>query len=1151
MLVAAMVMPSTAWADTITPIKPSNGDGSKTSPYQIGTAAELYWFAGLVNGDTNVCDYNADTNLGTQQNKAACAVLTANITVNSGVLKADGSIADDVSSFRSWTPIGNYDNNYTGTFDGKGYTVSGLYFNDTSKENVGLFGYLGSGGKISNVEVLDSYFEFRMFGGGVCGRNDGEISNCNNSSTVVETSGNGFAGGVCGYNVGGKVLNSYNNGIISGSTNTGGVCGKNQSNGEITNCYNSGTVSGKGETNQIAGVCGDNDINCTISGCYNTGTVSGKNSCGVCFDNYGTVKNCYNTGTVDGQNVCGGVCGSNNSGTITSCYNRGVVNRTVGYVGGICGKIGSSSSTTNCYYDSNIYSGNAIGYIPGGTVDNVMGKTTAQFNSGEVAWLLNGSTSADNSLAWYQNIDNGTADSYPLLDSNGHGKVYQCTPCTGVYSNTENKAGEHLFGENDNGFCHNCGAYQPATLTTDKYDIDGDDTKDKVYEIGNAGQLYWFAGLVNGDTNVCDYSADTNPTGTQQNKAAWAVLTANITVNSGVLKADGSIADDVSGFRSWTPIGNYDNNYTGTFDGQKYTVSGLYFNDSSINYVGLFGYSCGTIQNVGVVGYSCFGTIKNVGVVDSYFNGADFIGGVCGKDDNGTIMNCYNTGTISGNNYVGGVCGENHAEIEGQGATATISNCYNTGAINGSWYVGGVCGQNNATLNGEFGIITATITNCFNTGPVNERGANGGGVCGYNEAINKATSSEGPTEVTATIENCIYCSDTCKGWGVNSANGGSAVSVNVDEKTASQFASGEVAWLLNGSKSESTEESQLVWYQDLSAEGGDIHPVLTKTNSNTVYKVELYCGGGNVYAGMTYANNTEAVTKEHNMPETASFNSEKKIYENLCQTEGCGKTVYYANAAGTIEATPEGTGFTVANYPLQDATAYDNQAVFTATNFIYNRTFSTTEWTTWYVPFDLTLTEEICAQYDFSRINNVHQYDDNGDGNADRTVVESFRQNAGVILKANYPYLVRAKSDADFSMSLPLTNVVPALAETNSIDCQSVDYKYTFTGTYATMGDSGSDKYTLSTDGTWMHFLSLKPMRHYLTITSRNATSNQAAPMLVLLSVIGEEDTTGIVKLYDEERKATETYDLSGRRLPAGSKQRGLIIENGKVTFKK
>lgn len=455
MLVAAMVMPSVAWAEnTITPSQPTSGDGSSASPYQISTAAELYWFAGLVNGDKSVCNYDKDTNpYGTKQNKAACAVLTANIVVNSGLAEgktmlelleydASGNVTNG-SNFVAWTPIGFNYQNYTGTFDGKGYTVSGLYFNDSSKEGVGLFGYVDSGGKISNVGVLDSYFLFSMFGGGVCGFNVGEISNCYNFSTVVETSGRGYAGGVCGNNYGGKVLNSYNNGIISGYIKTGGVCGCNESNGEITNCYNSGTVSGKGEANQIAGVCGNNDSNCTISGCYNTGTVSGINSGGVCLHNNGTVKNCYNTGTVDGQNVRGGVCGDNTSGTITSCYNRGVVNGTGGYVGGICGNIGSSSSTTNCYYDSNIYSGKAIGYIPGGTVDNVMGKTTAQFNSGEVAWLLNGSTSADNSLAWYQNISPSSRDLYPVLTGTGTNTVYQVEILCGgtvdvgkAYSNT-------------------------------------------------------------------------------------------------------------------------------------------------------------------------------------------------------------------------------------------------------------------------------------------------------------------------------------------------------------------------------------------------------------------------------------------------------------------------------------------------------------------------------------------------------------------------------------------------------------------------------------------------------------------------------------------------------------------------------------------
>ena len=106
------------------------------------------------------------------------------------------------------------------------------------------------------------------------------------------------------------------------------------------------------------------------------------------------------------------------------------------------------------------------------------------------------------------------------------------------------------------------------------------------------------------------------------------------------------------------------------------------------------------------------------------------------------------------------------------------------------------------------------------------------------------------------------------------------------------------------------------------------------------------------------------------------------------------------------------------------------------------------------MPFELTLTEEICSKYKFSRISNVHQYDTDNDGNADKTVVESFNQKPGVTLKANYPYLVKALTDEDKNMTITLTDVVAAKTESNSIDSQSVDYKYTFTGTYSGMGDS-------------------------------------------------------------------------------------------------
>ncbi|MGM9777609.1 MAG: GLUG motif-containing protein, partial [Prevotella sp.] len=540
----------------------------------------------------------------------------------------------------------------------------------------------------------------------------------------------------------------------------------------------------------------------------------------------------------------------------------------------------------------------------------------------------------------------------------------------------------------------------------------------------------------------------------------------------------------------WNPIWGYE----GIFDGKGYTISGLYYKttDKDGDSYGLFG-SIGSNAE-----------IRDLGIVDSYFDGINSVGGVCGSN-NGTIKNCYNTGVVSGkHDQIGGVCGYNNG---------TIKNCYNSGkVICEQDYAGGVCGAN-------FG----TIESCYNTG-AGKCSYSIGGVCGSN---------------VGTIKNCYYLSGTATG-GINGAD----VAGSAEGKSADKFNSGEICYLLNGSSPDGA------WGQQIGTDG-----IPVPGSDKTVYEVNLLCGG--VHAvGKTYANSNEDVTIAHKLPEAANFNAEKNIYDKVCQREGCGETFYYANAAGTIEATPydDATEFTVANYPLQDATTYDNKAVFTATNFIYTRTFSNANWTTWYVPFDLTLTQDICAHYDFSRINNVHQYDDDGDGNADRTVVESFRQMPGVTLKANYPYLVKPVWEGDLNMVLPLKGVQPALAETNSIDCQSVDFSYTFTGTYTGMGEVGSsyyDPYTICEDNKWMHFASLNPMRHYLTIHSRNASSPSPASMRsIMLSVVGDEDTTGIVKLYDEERKASETYDISGRRLPAGS-QRGLVIENGKVVFKK
>ena len=210
----------------IQPTKPTEGDGTEESPYQISTAEDLFWFAAQVNDDGKT-DIDA--------------VLTADITINENMLNEDGEL--NSGSFTQWTPIcgkeiwPNDYTKYTGTFDGGGHSISGLYYYG-SGDYVGLFGFVGIGGRVQNVKVTDSYIsnsEGTDRTGGVCGHNNGTITNCCNTGAVT---GSHRVGGVCGGN-GGMISNCYNAGAVTGSgTNTyvGGVCGYNYD-GRITNCY--------------------------------------------------------------------------------------------------------------------------------------------------------------------------------------------------------------------------------------------------------------------------------------------------------------------------------------------------------------------------------------------------------------------------------------------------------------------------------------------------------------------------------------------------------------------------------------------------------------------------------------------------------------------------------------------------------------------------------------------------------------------------------------------------------------------------------------------------------------------------------------------------------------------------------------------------
>lgn len=423
----------------------------------------------------------------------------------------------------------------------------------------------------------------------------------------------------------------------------------------------------------------------------------------------------------------------------------------------------------------------------------------------------------------YYNSDKTVCDSAPAAAGNYYVKVSTPTIEADEDGNTVRyEASEsdyipftivHNFPDtfDSNGFknCPKCNAtvYQPATETTDKYDIDDDSMKENVYEISNAGQLYWFAGLVNGTLD-----------GVEQNTLANAILTANITVNENLLDslqydAKNNVSNG-SDFISWTPIadwmGNRTTQYSGTFDGNNKTVSGLYFNGDS-TCIGLFGSS------------ESDGNIKNVGVVDSYFKGNDHVGGVCGNNA-GTITNCYNAGNltaIESSATIGGICGYNNG--------GTVTNCYNTGTVTATGSV--------ASVGGVCGCSIELISNCYNIGTVTatSSGADISGICGYNF---------GP------IKNCYYLADT------EDENGG---------KTTAQFASGEVAYLLSqgctvGEGEDAVTYSGSVWGQNLATEN---YPLL---NGKTVYQVDSYegCIGNPGNSTKVYSNTDAPIYVEHN-----------------------------------------------------------------------------------------------------------------------------------------------------------------------------------------------------------------------------------------------------------------------------------------------
>ncbi len=262
----------------------------------------------------------------------------------------------------------------------------------------GLFGYVNAGAKVENLNV---------------------------SGTVIST--NQCVGGIVGNNKG-TVINCHSNVTVTGGTQTGGVVGNNG--GTVEGCSYTGTVTGTGS--YTGGIVGYGEG--TVIRCYNIGTVEGVNYVGgIIGSNGNSMENCYNIGDISGQKEIGGLAGFN-FGSSSYSYSTGKVSGTsdTGFLFGT-----KQGEVTNSYFLSDT----PVEEEKGGTY-----KTSAQFASGEVAYLLNNGVT-DGTQVFYQTCGEGL----PVFSGETVYQVkhYHCpgdTIGTDIYSNVnENITGEHSY----------------------------------------------------------------------------------------------------------------------------------------------------------------------------------------------------------------------------------------------------------------------------------------------------------------------------------------------------------------------------------------------------------------------------------------------------------------------------------------------------------------------------------------------------------------------------------------------------------------------------------------------------------------------------------------------------------------------------------
>ena len=681
-------------------------------------------------------------------------------------------------------------------------------------------------------------------------------------------------------------------------------------------------------------------------------------------------------------------------------------------------------------------------------------------------------------------------------------------------------------------------------------------------------------------------------------------------VNEGNMEACAKIADDVKEIDmstvchkadtekqvtelSWIPIGtSYTNRYQGTFDGNGKTISNLYIINAASEHLGFFGYAeKGSIKNItfdnakvkstvdlctGILaGFEELCIIENIKTLaNCSVEGKDHVGGIAGRAS-GDIGNCENHAMVNGANFVGGIVGDYRESgksiiscanygvltgtensvggIAGHFGSGTIQNCANYGDITGADIVGNLIGDGYiCNLNNVLGTGNVTATSADRAGllvgEISDASSTASGILAYNSS-SKLTINK--IEQTGNAVKAIGKGSLTYPDGKNEAD-------VVKAFTPEQLNSGEVAYLLNGSKS----EGELVWYQKLLGTDADAYPVLVAAEGNTVYHGSFTCCDG---TASSYSNSTSENELVHVASATLTspkFDSAKHIYHMGCSNEYCPEHKYAANADGTLKATKSDGKFYVEELNLTDATIINTQAQFTVKNLQYSRQLTEGQegYVTLCLPFDINVANVTGAEKCYP-VGNMMIHMPTNDASVLKFVLMLDEQS---VIKAGTPMIVKLGAEGTAQNLVVTAQNVEYNADffanpaAKSLTLRDWDGKSGFMticheltnasigGVYTTT-PMAEGSYSFREDGKFgIHTGDLSPYRIYLNVQPSQSASSRT--MLFSIGLPDDSSTTGIriISLGDGKQTGSSAiYTLEGQRVK-GTPGKGIYIKNGK-----